>query len=195
MKAYYHARAREYDDWWVGRNLYADRDRPGWDEQREQLESWIAELPPKRTLDVACGTGFMTRHLRGEITGLDQSDAMLDVAREQVPEATFVQGDALELPFADDEFERLFTSYFYCHLEEPERERFLAEARRVADELVIVGSHAQAGEELRRWETRRLGDGSEWRVYKRVFVPDELAAEIGGHVLHSSGYFVMVAAP
>ena len=195
MKAYYHARAREYDDWWVGRNLYADRDRPGWDEQREQLESWIAELPPKRTLDVACGTGFMTRHLRGEITGLDQSDAMLDVAREQVPEATFVQGDALELPFADDEFERLFTSYFYCHLEEPERMRFLAEARRVAAELVIVGSHAAAGEELRRWETRTLSDGTEWRVFKRVFVPDELAAEIGGHVLHSSGYFVMVAAP
>ena len=193
MKAYYHARAREYDDWWVGRNLYADRHRPGWDDDREQLERWITDLPPKRTLDVACGTGFMTRHLRGEVTGLDQSDAMLEVAREQVPEATFVQGDALDLPFADGEFERLFTSYFYCHLEEPERERFLAEARRVADELVIVGSHAQAGEELRRWETRRLGDGSEWRVYKRVFVPDELAEEIGGRVLHQSRYFVMVS--
>jgi ubiquinone/menaquinone biosynthesis C-methylase UbiE len=193
VKAYYHARAREYDDWWVGRNLYADRHRPGWDEDREQLERWIADLPPKRTLDVACGTGFMTRNLRGEVTGLDQSDAMLEVAREQVPEATFVQGDALDLPFADGEFERLFTSYFYCHLEEPERERFLAEARRVADELVIVGSHAQAGEELRRWETRRLGDGSEWRVYKRVFVPGELAEEIGGRVLHQSRYFVMVS--
>jgi ubiquinone/menaquinone biosynthesis C-methylase UbiE len=193
VKAYYHARAREYDDWWVGRNLYADRHRPGWDEDREQLERWIADLPPKRTLDVACGTGFMTRHLRSEVTGLDQSDAMLEVARGQVPEATFVQGDALDLPFDDGEFERLFTSYFYCHLEEPERERFLAEARRVADELVIVGSHAQAGEELRRWETRRLGDGSEWRVYKRVFVPDELAAEIGGRVLHQTRYFVMVS--
>jgi demethylmenaquinone methyltransferase/2-methoxy-6-polyprenyl-1,4-benzoquinol methylase len=193
VKAYYHARAREYDDWWVGRNLYADRHRPGWDEDREQLERWIADLPPKRTLDVACGTGFMTRNLRGEVTGLDQSDAMLEVAREQVPEATFVQGDALDLPFADGEFERLFTSYFYCHLEEPERERFLPEARRVADELVIVGSHAQAGEELRRWETRRLGDGSEWRVYKRVFVPGELAEEIGGRVLHQSRYFVMVS--
>jgi len=193
VKAYYHARAREYDDWWVGRNLYADRHRPGWDDDREQLERWIADLAPKRTLDVACGTGFMTRHLRGEVTGLDQSDAMLEVAREQMPDATFVQGDALDLPFADGEFERLFTSYFYCHLEEPERERFLAEARRVADELVIVGSHAQAGEELRRWETRRLGDGSEWRVYKRVFVPDELAAEIGGRILHQSRYFVMAS--
>ena len=195
MKAYYHARAREYDDWWLGRNLYAAKHRPGWDEERTELESWIAELPPARTLDVACGTGFMTRHLRGQVTGLDQSDAMLEVAAGQVPEATFVQGDALDLPFDDGAFDRLFASYFYCHLEEDDRERFLAEAERVARELVIVGSRAQPGEELTRWDTRILQDGSEWQVYKRVFVPADLAAELGGRVLHENRYFVMVGTP
>lgn len=195
MKAYYHARAREYDDWWLGRNLYADKDRPGWDENRAELEGWITALPPARTLDVACGTGFMTRHLRGDITGFDQSEAMLEVAAEQVPGATFVQGDALDLPFADGEFDRLFTSYFYCHLEDPDRERFLGEARRVARELVVVGSKAQPGEELIRWDTRTLLDGSEWQVYKRVFVAADLAEELGGRVLHENHYFVMVAAP
>jgi demethylmenaquinone methyltransferase/2-methoxy-6-polyprenyl-1,4-benzoquinol methylase len=195
VKAYYHARAREYDDWWLGRNLYAAKHRPGWDGDRAELESWIAGLPAARTLDVACGTGFMTRHLRGEITGLDQSDAMLEVAAGQVPEATFVQGDALDLPFEDGAFDRLFTSYFYCHLEEDDRERFLGEARRVARELVIVGSRAQPGEELTRWDTRTLQDGSEWQVYKRVFVPADLAAELGGRVLHENRYFLMVAAP
>jgi demethylmenaquinone methyltransferase/2-methoxy-6-polyprenyl-1,4-benzoquinol methylase len=193
VKAYYHARAREYDDWWLGRNLYAAKHRPGWDEEREQLQRWIAELPPARTLDVACGTGFMTRFHRGEVTGLDQSDAMLEVARAQVPNATFVQGDALELPFADGAFDRLFASYFYCHLEEPERERFLAEARRVAAELVIVGSRAQPGEDLERWDERVLNDGTRWEVFKRVFVPEDLAAELDGEVLHESTYFVMVA--
>jgi ubiquinone/menaquinone biosynthesis C-methylase UbiE len=194
VKAYYHARAREYDDWWLGRNLYAAKHRPGWDDDRADLESWIAGLPIARTLDVACGTGFMTRHLRGEVTGLDQSDAMLEVAAGQVPEATFVQGDALDLPFDDGAFDRLFTSYFYCHLEEDDRERFLSEARRVAHELVIVGSRAQPGEELTRWDTRTLQDGSEWQVYKRVFVPADLAAEVGGRVLHENRYFLMVAA-
>ena len=145
VKAYYHARAREYDDWWLGHNLYADKHRPGWDEERAELERWIADLPPKRTLDVACGTGFMTRRLRGDVTGLDQSDAMLDVAREQVPAATFVQGDALDLPFEDGAFERVFSSYFYCHLEEDDRLRFLAEAGASRRELVIVGSRAPAG--------------------------------------------------
>jgi ubiquinone/menaquinone biosynthesis C-methylase UbiE len=195
VKAYYDARAREYDDWWLGRNLFAAKRKPGWDEERAELERWIAELPPKRTLDVACGTGFMTRFHRGQVTGLDQSATMLDVAREQVPHADFVQGDALELPFADGSFERVFASYFYCHLEEPERERFLAEARRVAPELVIVGSAAQPGEDLERYDERVLNDGTRWEVFKRVFVPEELAAELGGRVLHQSRYFVMVGAP
>ncbi len=195
MKAYYHARAHEYDDWWLGRNLYAAKHRPGWNAARELLEGRIADLPPKRTLDVACGTGFMTRRLRGEITGLDQSDAMLEVAREQVPDASFVQGDALDLPFEDGSFERIFASYFYCHLEQDDRVRFLAETRRVAPELVVVGSRLQEGEQAERWDERVLNDGTRWPVFKRVFVPDALATELGGRVLHESRYFVMVASP
>lgn len=195
MKAYYHARAREYDDWWLGHNLYADKHRPGWDEERAQLERWIEDLQPRHTLDVACGTGFMTRRLRGDVTGLDQSDAMLDVAREQVPGATFVQGDALELPFEDDAFERIFSSYFYCHLEEDDRVRFLAEARRVAPELVIVGSRLQSDEQAERWDERVLKDGTRWRVFKRIFDPEALARELDGRVLHQSHYFVMACSP
>ena len=195
MKAYYEARAREYDDWWLGRGLYADSRTPDWDAERALLESWIAELPPARTLDVACGTGFMTRHLRGDVVGLDQSASMLDVARKQVPGAEFRQGDALDLPFDDGSFDRLFASYFYCHLEEGARLRFLAEARRVARELVVVGTVLGEGEEPARWDERVLKDGTRWKVFKRVFVPDELAEELGGRVLHRSRLFVMVAAP
>lgn len=196
MKAYYHARAREYDDWWLARGLYAAKRQPGWDDEREQLlQRWIAELPPARTLDVACGTGFLTQHLRGEIVGLDQSDTMLEIARERLPHAEFVQADALDLPFGDGAFDRLFSSYFYCHLEQDDRRRFLLEARRVAQELVVVGSRLQPGERAERWDERRLRDGSRWQIFKRVFVPEDLARELGGRVLHESRYFVMVAAP
>ena len=193
MKTYYDRRAFEYDDWWLGEGLYADRDRPGWEDELETLAGVVAALPPVRTLDVACGTGFLTRHLRGDVVGLDQSTRMLEVAREQAPHATFVQGDALALPFADDEFDRVFTSYFYCHLEEEDRARFLAEARRVAAELVVVGSHHQPGTEATRWEERILKDGSRWTVYKRVFTGEQLAAELGGgEVLHEGRWFVVV---
>ena len=195
MKTYYDRRADEYDDWWLGRGLYADRDRPGWDEEVAVLAELIAALPPKRTLDVACGTGFLTRYLRGEVVGLDQSERMLGVAREQVPAARFVEGDALTLPFDDGEFERIFTSYFYCHLEDADRTRFLAEARRVAPELVVVASVPGAGDPLERFEERLLKDGSRWTVYKRVFTGDQLAAELGGGVvLYEGRWFVVVRA-
>jgi demethylmenaquinone methyltransferase/2-methoxy-6-polyprenyl-1,4-benzoquinol methylase len=195
VKAYYEARAREYDDWWLGRGLYAGNRPDDWHDEREQLTRWISELPPARTLDVACGTGFLTRHLHGEVVGLDQSASMLEVASAQAPHVEFVQGDALELPFDDDSFDRAFASYFYCHLEDDDRRRFLAEVRRVAPELVVVGTVLREGEEPTRWDERVLRDGSRWKVFKRVFVPDELAAELGGRVLHVSRLFVMVASP
>jgi ubiquinone/menaquinone biosynthesis C-methylase UbiE len=195
VKTYYDRRADEYDDWWLGRGLYADRDRPDWDDEVAVLAELIATLPPKRTLDVACGTGFLTRYLRGDVVGLDQSERMLGVAREQVPAARFVEGDALALPFDDGEFERIFTSYFYCHLEDADRTRFLAEARRVAPELVVVASVPGAGDPLERFEERVLKDGSRWTVYKRVFTGDQLAAELGGGVvLHEGRWFVVVRA-
>ena len=194
MKIYYDRRAEEYDDWWLGDGLYADRVRPGWDEELRVLEGVIADLSPVRTLDVACGTGFLTRHLRGDVVGLDASDRMLELARRQAPHATFVQGDALTLPFRDDEFDRVFTSYFYCHLEEAERLRFLAEARRVASELVVVASVPGEGDPLERWEERSLSDGSAWTVYKRVFTGVQLANELGGEVVFEGGWFVVVRA-
>jgi demethylmenaquinone methyltransferase/2-methoxy-6-polyprenyl-1,4-benzoquinol methylase len=195
VKTYYDRRAFEYDDWWLGEGLYADRDRPGWSEELDVLAGVVAGLPPARTLDVACGTGFLTRHLRGDVVGLDQSERMLAVAREQVPTARFVEGDALALPFENREFDRVFTSYFYCHLEEGDRARFLAEACRVARELVVVGSVPGTGDPLERWEERVLKDGSRWTVYKRVFTGEQLAAELGGgEVLHEGRWFVLVRA-
>ncbi len=195
MKAYYHARAEEYDDWWLGRGPFADRERPGWETDLEALTATLAALPPARTLDVACGTGFLTRHLPGEIVGLDQSPAMIEIARRRTLGAEFVVGDALSLPFTDGSFDRVFTSYFYCHLEEDERTRFLAEARRVGPELVVVGSRLSPGEEPARWEERVLSDGSRWEVYKRVFDPAALAEELGGgRILHEGRWFLVVAA-
>ena len=191
---YYDRRAPEYDDWWLGRGLYADRERPGWEDELRELEGAIRELPPVRTLDVACGTGFLTRHLRGDVVGLDASERMLEVARGQAPRARFEHGDALSLPFDDAAFDRVFTSYFYCHLEDGERERFLAEARRVASELVVVASIRGDGDEPERWEDRRLKDGSQWQVYKRVFAGPDLAAELEGEVVFQGRWFVVVRA-
>ena len=194
MKAYYERRAREYDDWYLGRGLHADRERPGWDEELRALEQTLAALPPARVLDVACGTGFLTRHLRGDVVGLDQSEAMLEVARTRVPHGEFVRGDALVLPFADASFDRVVTGHFYGHLDERERARFLREARRVAPQLVVVDSALRDDVEPEERQQRILSDGSRWQVYKRYFTPDGLAAELGGsRTLLAGRWFVVVA--
>jgi len=194
VKAYYDRRAPEYDDWWRGEGLYEHRHRPGWEDEVRLLEGVLRDLPPVRTLDVGCGTGFLTRNLRGDVVGLDASERMLEVARSQAPNARFVQGDALSLPFEDDSFDRVFTSYFYCHLEDEQRGHFLSETGRVAPELIVVASIRGDGDAFERWEERRLEDGSAWSVYKRVFEGPDLAAELGGEIAFKGRWFVVVQA-
>ncbi|MGZ4309391.1 MAG: class I SAM-dependent methyltransferase, partial [Gaiellaceae bacterium] len=125
--------------------------------------------------------------------GLDQSESMLEEARRQAPNATFETGDALELPFADGSFDRVFTAHFYGHLEEADRLRFLGEARRVASELVVVDSALRPDVEPEEVQERILNDGSRWEVYKRYFEPEELVRELGGgETLISGRWFVAV---
>lgn len=196
MKAYYDARAPEYDEWYLGQGRFAERERPGWDPAVRALEQAVAALPPTSTLDIACGTGFLTRHLNGEVTGLDQSERMLEIAGARMPRARFVQGDATRLPFGEASFERVFTGHFYGHLDDGARAAFRTEVRRVARELVVVDSAARPDHEREEWQERILNDGSRHAVYKRYFEADELAAELGsGVVLHASDWFVMVRAP
>ncbi|MDQ3890436.1 MAG: class I SAM-dependent methyltransferase [Actinomycetota bacterium] len=194
-RRYYDRRADEYDEWWEGSGRFRELERPGWAEEVQALTAVVAGLPPGRVLDVGCGTGFLTRHLRGDVTALDQSERMLAHTAARCPRATFVQADALALPFEEGRFERVFTSHFYGHLRAGERVRFLAEARRVAQGLVVVDSALRPGVREEEVQERVLNDGSLHRVYKRYFSPERLVAELGGRtVLMSGDWFVAVAA-
>jgi demethylmenaquinone methyltransferase/2-methoxy-6-polyprenyl-1,4-benzoquinol methylase len=195
---YYDRRAPEYDDWYLGVGLFADRERPGFDDELTEITRTLAGLPPARTLDVACGTGFLTQHLRGAVTGLDASERMLAIAASRVEDGTFVRGDALALPFADDGFDRVVSGHFYGHLDDVQRARFLREARRVAPELVLVDASRRHSPVDEEWSARLLEDGSRWEVYKRYFEPETLLSELGGDggdVLHAGEWFVVVRSP
>jgi SAM-dependent methyltransferase len=193
MREYYEARSREYDDWWLGTGLFAARERPGWDEDVAELCGALAALAPARTLDLACGTGFLTLHLRGEVTGLDQSAGMLRVAGERCPGVEFVRGDALDPPFEPESFERVVSGHFYGHLDEAQRERFVTLAHSLAPELVVVDSALRSDTPEESWEERLLKDGSTHAVYKRRFTAEGLARELGGgEVVHAGPYFVAV---
>jgi demethylmenaquinone methyltransferase/2-methoxy-6-polyprenyl-1,4-benzoquinol methylase len=86
-------------------------------------------------LDVACGTGALTRELArsvepgGRVVGMDFSSGMLDQARRRSPGMNWVQGDALALPFADAEFDAATIAFGLRNLVEPAKG--LAEMARV----------------------------------------------------------------
>ena len=187
MKEYYDRLAPEYEENQASREEAAE-DLPG-------LLQAISLLLPARVLDIACGPAVLTRHLGAEVTGLDQSEAMLEIARERVPWTEFVRGDALRMPFADRSFERAFASFFYGLLPLEDRGHFLAEARRVADELILVEPTPvwEPGGWTQGWEERALNDGTRYEIYRRYFTAEALAWELDGRILFAGRWVVMVA--
>jgi demethylmenaquinone methyltransferase/2-methoxy-6-polyprenyl-1,4-benzoquinol methylase len=170
---------------------------PRW---RRAMVATVRASPEDCVLDVATGTGLvataLVRRYGCSVVGLDQSEQMLAVAREQAPAASFVLGDALQLPFEDDTFDRVFTGHFYGHLEDSERERFVAQAYRVAPQLVVADAIRRSDRDAEEWQERVLNDGSRWQVYKRYFEPEQLVEELGGgRVLLANRWFVVVVSP
>jgi SAM-dependent methyltransferase len=195
-RIYYDRRAGEYDDWYLGTGLFAARVRPGWHAEVEGLRTCLRALSMRSVLDAACGTGFLTQHVPGVVAGLDQSMAMLRIARERLPGGRAVQGDALRrLPFRAGAFECLMACHFYGHLDLKLRGPFLAEARRVAERVLIVDAAWREDVQPEEVQERVLQDGSRHRVYKRYFTAAQLAAELGyARVLYAGRWFVAAIA-
>lgn len=192
MEPYYERRSAEYDDWYVGTGLFADRDRPGWEDELSAVQEVVSSLPPTRTLDVACGTGFITRNLRGRVIAMDSSPGMLAESRAR-HDHPLVRADAFALPFRSGSFDRVFTGHFYGHLDPEQRARFRVESHRVAPTLVVLDAALRDDVESEQIQERVLKDGSSHRVFKRYFTASQLASELGGgRPLFEGRWFVVV---
>ena len=81
---------------------------------RERAVDLARVGPGSRALDVATGTGDLAVALRArgaEVVGLDFSERMLELARAKAPGIEFVQGNALELPYADASFDAVTVGF------------------------------------------------------------------------------------
>lgn len=79
-----------------------------------------ATLPVGAALDAACGTGRLTAELVGRghwVVGVDGSAAMLQQARQRVPDADFLLGDLHRLPLPDDAVDLVVNGLALTHVE------------------------------------------------------------------------------
>lgn len=96
------------------------------------LVSAVEAAPEKEVLDLCCGHGNVTAGLvaaGAKTTGVDFSEAMLDMARANVPSATFQEGDAMALDFDRGSFDAITIGFGIPHV--PDLPTVLAEARRL----------------------------------------------------------------
>jgi len=125
-----------------------------------------------RVLDVATGTGLVAFALAArdcDVTGLDQNDAMLGVARAQLARrpklakrVRFVHGEAEHLPFADGEFDALTFTYLLRYVDDP-----AATMRELARVVKLGGPIAM----LEFGVPHALWARAAWRLHTRVGLP------------------------
>lgn len=107
--------AEEYAERYEDMSIYA-----------EAIASFMDQRPPNpRILDIACGPGnllglILGNNTEAEVTGIDLSPAMLEIARKRFPAGTFLELDLREIRSLQGKFDRISCGFGlpYISLEE-----------------------------------------------------------------------------
>ena len=105
--------------------------------------------PGERILDIGCGVGTFAYHCAiagAEARGLDYSENSINMAKQishgryKLKNVDFIQGDAMNLSFKDEEFDKIVCADFIEHINEKEKDVLLGQIRRVlkADGLAVI---------------------------------------------------------
>ncbi len=195
QRAFYRARAPEYDEWWQRRGRYdqGDEDRTDWDREVHVVETALATFAPDGdVLELAGGTGWWTERLAGTAARLTVVDASAETlahnrARVQRENIEYVVADLFAWR-PERAYDVVFFSFWLSHVPRPRFGAFWALVRSclVPDGRVfLVDNRANVrpdstakdpyvGEYGPDLQLRRLNDGSEHRVVKVMYEPDEL---------------------
>lgn len=95
-------------------------------------------------LDIGIGTGNLTEKLLSKklnVMGVDQSRNMLCAVKKKMPQLKVRLGDFMNLPFENNTFERIATTYAFHHLKDHEKVIALEEMLRVlkVNGRIVIG--------------------------------------------------------
>lgn len=121
-----------------GYNVIAERylsERKRDSEDVRLLDELIERLPAHaKVLDAGCGAGVpISQRLseRFHVTGVDFSDAQIQLARRNVPHATFLCEDMTDLNFPDNTFDGVTSYYAIIHIPREQHQALLANFHRM----------------------------------------------------------------
>jgi SAM-dependent methyltransferase len=108
-----------------------------------RIVSEVVALSPRTFLDAGCGEGFVARRIINAmpdvvLTGCDVSGLALEIAASANPEARFVTGSVIDLPFPDRSFDVVGCFEVLEHLPGDFPRRALSELARVARRAVVL---------------------------------------------------------
>lgn len=84
----------------------------------EAFATHVCEGSARSVVDAGCGTGRMTRllsSLGADVSGIDLSAGMIDVARRTYPEVSFEVAELANLPYSDRQLGGVFAWYSIIH--------------------------------------------------------------------------------
>ena len=191
MRAYYAARAPEYDDWYLRRGRYshgviADA---AWNAELDQAGQWLDALPISgEIVELAAGTGWWSPLLasKGQLWLYDAVEEPLERARDRLVAhgltAHIHVRDAWDEP--DREVDALFCGFWVSHVPRDRLGEFFNLCRRWLkpggvlafidsrrDPSSSASDHPAPADDL---STRRLNDGREFTIPKVYYEPQEL---------------------
>jgi SAM-dependent methyltransferase len=138
--------------------------------------SLFASVVDGPVLEVGCGTGLATAELVRfgvDVSGLDLSPGMLEVARERLPDVRFEVGSMLELPHPDSSFGGVVAWYSTIHVPDDLLPVALAELARILRPGGYLALAFQVGDEPRHM-TSALGHEITLDFHRRQ--PDQMAS-------------------
>jgi ubiquinone/menaquinone biosynthesis C-methylase UbiE len=191
LKAYYAARADEYDDWYLRRGRYSRGALAdvAWQADMDAATMWLDGLPfGGEIVELAAGTGWWSPLLaqKGELSIYDAVPEPLERARERLLahnlRAHIHLRDAWAPP--DRQVDGLFTGFWLSHVPRERLPEFLAMARAWLKPGGLYGfidsrldpesrpaDHPPPADDL---SIRRLNDGREFTIPKVYYQPAEL---------------------